>query len=198
MRFSLTALRLSDKYSDLEGVLQISGTSAGCAESHRANFVAQMRRVPGPVAIICSADGTERSGLAATAWNSVCADPPMLLVCVNRSASAHRLIAATGAFSVNLLDVADTETVAIFSNQRGLAGSERFVDGDWEDGAIGQPMLKRGIVTFECLVEAHHQHGTHSVFIGLIHSMRARGDGNPLLYMDGAYSQPKPLEEFAR
>lgn len=182
----------------MERVLEILGTSASCAEGHRAHFVSQMRMVPGPVAIICSADGSARSGLAATAWNSVCADPPMLLVCVNRSASAHDLITGSGAFSVNLLDAADTEAVAIFSNQRGLSGADRFVEGDWEDGAIGQPLLKRSIASFECLVEAHHQHGTHSVFIGLIHSMRGRTGGHPLLYMDGGYCRPSPLEQIAR
>jgi flavin reductase len=149
-----------------------------------------MRMVPGPVALVCSAHEGARSGLAATAWNSVCADPPMLLVCVNRTASGHNLITASGAFSVNLLDVTDTEAVAIFSNQRSLSGADRFLPDDWEDGALGQPLLKRSIASFECQVEDHHQHGTHSVFIGLIHSMRGRADGSPLIYMNGSFCKP--------
>ncbi|VWX54169.1 flavin reductase family protein [Novosphingobium sp. 9U] len=165
------------------------------AESHRASFVSQMRMVPGAVAIVCSAEEGQRSGLAATAWNSVCADPPMLLVCVNRSASAHDLILRSGAFSVNLLDSSDTETVAIFSAQRGLNGADRFVAGAWEDGPMGQPMLKRSVASFECQVEEHHQYGTHSVFIGLIHDMRARAEGDPLVYMKGSYCRATNLEE---
>ena len=62
-----------------------------------------MRAVPGAVALIASKAEGQRSGLAATAWNSLCADPPMLLACVNRNASAYPLIARSRAFSVNLL-----------------------------------------------------------------------------------------------
>ena len=69
----------------------------------RAMFVGQMRRVPGAVAIVATAADGDRTGLAATAWNSLCADPPMLIACINRNASAHPMIHRAGAFSVNLL-----------------------------------------------------------------------------------------------
>lgn len=164
-----------------------------CPDDHRANFVAQMRVVPGPVALICTADGDNRTGMAATAWNSLCADPPMLLVCVNRSASANEMIVSSGRFSVNLLSTDDVETVAIFSAQRGLAGAARFLDGAWEEGQLGQPMLKGAVAVFECELEARHSHGTHDIFIGRVRQMTRTPGAEPLLYMDGGYCTPAPL-----
>lgn len=164
-----------------------------CADDHRASFVAQMRVVPGPVALICSADGTERTGMAATAWNSLCAEPPMLLVCVNRKASANEMIVASGRFSVNLLATYDVETVAIFSAQRGLSGAARFLEGQWDTGELGQPMLKSAVAVFECELEAKHSHGTHDIFIGRVRTMTKTAGAEPLLYMDGAYCTPVPL-----
>lgn len=164
-----------------------------CPDDHRANFVAQMRVVPGPVALICSADGDERTGMAATAWNSLCAEPPMLLVCVNRKASANEMIVSSGRFSVNLLSTDDVETVAIFSAQRGLSGAARFLDGQWDEGELGQPMLKGAVAVFECELEAKHSHGTHDIFIGRVRHMTKTAGAEPLLYMDGGYCTPAPL-----
>src|SRR5690606_4186305 len=114
----------------------------------RETYLRQMRLVPGAVAIVATASGDERTGLAATAWTSVSADPPMLLVCVNRSASAYPLVMRARAFSVNMLADAHSETVAIFSAQRELEGRERFLDGEWIDGTEGQPILRDAVASF--------------------------------------------------
>lgn len=168
--------------SQTMGAAPISGAD-------RAAFVKSMRAVPGAVAIITSASGDEKTGMAATAWNSLCADPPTLLVCVNQTASAHALIHRAGAFSVNLVPSDAAETVAIFSAQRGLNGADRFVEGHWSSGPGGQPMLDSAIVSFECELTADHTYGTHTVFIGKVGEIRSTDRGEALIYLDGAYSR---------
>lgn len=165
-----------------------------CPETHRANFVEQMRSVPGAVALICSAASGKRTGMAATAWSSLCADPPMLLVCVNRNASVHAMIERSRKFSVNLLATDDVETVAIFSGQRDLAGEARFSQSSWGTGPAGQPLLSNSVTAFECELEASHSYGTHDIFIGKVQHTR-RGVGElPLIYLDGCYWEPTRLE----
>lgn len=154
----------------------------------RGAFLRSMRAVPGPIALIASkADGL-RSGLAATAWNSLCADPPMLLACVNRTASAYPLITAARAFSINLLPRGSNELVAIFSKQRGLEGDARFIEGQWEEGPLGMPMLRRSVVSFECSLEGSHDYGSHSILIGRVGEVRARDEEEALLYVDGCFA----------
>lgn len=156
--------------------------------ARRAEFLGQMRRIPGSVAIVATALGEDRTGLAATAWNSLCADPPMLLACVNRNASAYQLIQRAKAFSINLLPIDHGETVAIFSAQRGLDGASRFLDEMWTDGMLGQPMLREAVVSFECSLEGTHDYGTHTILIGKVESMNFRSDAEAMLYLDGCFA----------
>jgi flavin reductase len=162
-------------------------------DEHREQFVRQMRRVPGAVAIVASADGEERTGMAATAWNSLCADPPLMLICVNRNASVHPLIVRTKLFSLNLLDASEAETVAIFSAQRGLESSDRFKQEHWVDSPSGQPFLKGATASFECELLDSHAYETHEIFIGKVRHMDMAETVDPMLYFDGAFCQATPI-----
>ena len=157
-------------------------------EQIREDFRRNMRAVPGPVAIVAVANGAERSGLSATAWNSLSADPPMLLACINRKASAHDIIRRAGAFSINLLAGGSHELVATFSGQRGIDGAERFASDLWRDGPSGQPMLINAVAAFECALEGVHDYGSHSILVGRVGEMRNRCEGQALLYVDGSFA----------
>lgn len=158
-------------------------------DTHRTDFLQTMRAVPGAVAIVAAADGDDRTGMAATAWNSLTADPPMVLVCVNKSASVHDLIHRTRAFSLNVMSVDDQETVAIFSARTGLQGRDRFLEGRWSTGPGGQPLLIGSKATFECDLVADHIYGTHSVFIGLVRGSQRHDEADALLYLDGRFAR---------
>ena len=68
-----------------------------------ATFRACMRQVPGAVTVVTTVHEGTRGGLTATAVCSVSADPPQILVCVNRSSSAEAVIVAAGRFGVSFL-----------------------------------------------------------------------------------------------
>jgi flavin reductase (DIM6/NTAB) family NADH-FMN oxidoreductase RutF len=157
------------------------------AEGFRAHFLNRMREVPGAVALIATVHEGKRGGLAATAWCSLSADPPTMLVCVNRNASAHDAIVASGLFSVNQLATVHEEIVAIFSNQRGLQGSDRFLEGDWQDGSRGTPLLRKAVTAYECAVVGRMVYETHSLFIGQVVDMIAPGEvADPAAFFKGA------------
>ena len=158
------------------------------ADEMRAAFLGQMRLVPGAVAIIATAVEGSRTGLAATAWNSLCADPPMLIACINRTSSAHPLIQRAGAFSISLLPSDASETVAIFSKQRGLEGSDRFIADQWTEGKMGQPMLRAAIASFECELVDAHDYGTHTILIGRVGHMTSPNESEAMLYLDGCFA----------
>ena len=157
--------------------------------AHRTRFLAFMRRVPAPVAIIACASEHGSSGLAATSWCSLTADPPMMLACVNRSASAHDLILAAGAFSINVLPEHEDEVCAVFSGQRGLEGADRFLPGLWRPGQLGQPLLTTAIAAFECRLVGQHGYSTHTLLTGAVVAMAPGADGQALLYLEGAYAR---------
>jgi flavin reductase (DIM6/NTAB) family NADH-FMN oxidoreductase RutF len=159
----------------------------------RQAFTHSMRHVPGAVAIVATEFEGQRRGLAATAWCSLSTEPPSILVCVNKNASAHDFIVRSRTFSINQLSAEHTEMVAVFSNQRGLQGDARFEEGGWEAGTTGVPVLSSAIVGIECRVSEHHDHNTHSVFIGTVSGLRVPTQGEPLVYLNSRYARPAPL-----
>jgi len=157
------------------------------AASMRTLYLKRMRNVPGAVAIIGTALKGVRGGLAATAWSSLSADPPSMLVCVNQSASAHDMIVGSGVFTINQLASSHDETVAIFSNRRGLQGDNRFLADEWMTGSTGAPVLTSAVTAFECRVVKHVIHETHSIFIGQVEAIFVHdADCDPVSYFDGA------------
>src|ERR1044071_1580189 len=97
-----------------------SRSSGGCAHAVVAEdqFKLGMRQVTSSVAVVTSRAGRVRNGLTATAVCSVCAHPPPLLVCINRSASAEPLITESGSFAVNFLTEEQHPIARLFSKSK--------------------------------------------------------------------------------
>src|SRR5882757_6732815 len=68
-----------------------------------AAFRKGMRHLAASVTLITTRHRDVRGGLTATAVCSVSVDPPQILVCVNKTASAHDPIGEAGFFCVNIL-----------------------------------------------------------------------------------------------
>jgi flavin reductase (DIM6/NTAB) family NADH-FMN oxidoreductase RutF len=152
-----------------------------------AAFRAGMRAMPGAVAIIATGLAGARTGMTATAVCSLSDSPPMLLCCVNASASAHPLIREHGAFSINLLAEEQAEIAARFAGRDGLKGEARFALGDWGTAETGAPVLRDAMVSFDCTLQAEHVHATHSIFVGAVRGLSARAGAPPLLYLAGGF-----------
>ena len=146
-----------------------------------------LREVPGAVAVITTGKTGARTGLTATAVCSLSDSPPMLLACVNGSASAHPVIRDTGRFTVNILSDEHVEVAGHFSNRHGTEGEARFVDPDWTELASGGSILSSAVASFDCVLEAEHHYGTHSIFIGRVEAAEARSGLSPMIYLNGQF-----------
>lgn len=154
------------------------------------SFRAIMRHQAGAVALICSGKTGARVGLTATAVCSLTDDPPTILVCVNKNASAHDTIAQSRQFSVNLLTERHSELAGIFSGQTELSGEARFlVEGyNWAEHASGTPWLKEAVANLDCTVTDQQEFSSHSVFIGKVSEGAFDAKAPPLIYCRGAFS----------
>jgi flavin reductase (DIM6/NTAB) family NADH-FMN oxidoreductase RutF len=122
-----------------------------------------------------------RFGLTATAVSSVTADPPRILVCVNKSGQTHEKILASGHFCVNVL-AEDQDLVAMLFAGMGGRDADRFSAGDWHELATGAPALGGASAVFDCrLVETFGQ-STHTIFLGEVVAVESRKGAEPLLY----------------
>jgi flavin reductase (DIM6/NTAB) family NADH-FMN oxidoreductase RutF len=129
--------------------------------------------------------------MAATAVVSVCAEPPALLVAVNRSASIHAILSASDEFCVNLLSHRHAELVAAFSGK--LKGAARFAEGDWRYTETGVPVLADALASIVCRTISRVDIGTHTLFIGEAAAIANHADIAPLAWMDGGFARCEPL-----
>lgn len=155
-----------------------------------------MRRLAGACTIITSRgdEGLGRSGwvgMVATAVASVTAEPPRLLVCVNRSTFAHGVITRSGVLGVNVLGSDGLDQARCFSG--GVPPQERFAGGNWQIAPAGAPLLASALVGFDCRVAEAIAASTHDIFICDVADVLLREQGgDPLIYFDGAFLGERP------
>lgn len=155
-------------------------------------FRAAMARFPGAVTIVATGVGEGRRGITATAVCSVTADPPSLLVCLNRKTGTCAAVAENGRFTVNLLPGDGGPLALIFAGATGASGAGKFQSGDWIADVSGQPRLSDAIVTFSCDVSEQMLAGTHLIFIGQITAITTT-EGAPLVYEQSRFHRLEPV-----
>jgi flavin reductase (DIM6/NTAB) family NADH-FMN oxidoreductase RutF len=142
-----------------------------------------MRRFATGVAIVTTAHDGRVHGFTANAFASVSAAPPTVLICVNRSGSAHPLIASSQRFCVNVLAL-DQQHLA-----KRFAGGEprsRFEGVAYRRGATGAPILEGTLAHLDCTVAEELTASTHTIFTGHVVDAGWR-EGAPLGYFDREY-----------
>lgn len=151
-------------------------------------FKKGMRHLAASVTLITTRHHDLRGGLTATAVCSVSAEPPQILVCVNKSASAHDPIGESGFFCVNILSPGHRKLAERFAGMDGIEGDERFHDlGDWSTLTTGAPVLRGCPVSFDCRLVTKVSAGTHTIYIGEIVDLVLDPAAAPLLYADGSF-----------
>ena len=161
-----------------------------------AAFKRGMRHLAASVTLITTRHHELRGGLTATAVCSVSAEPPQILVCVNKSASAHDPIGEAGFFCVNILSPGHRKIAERFAGMDGVEGDERFVDmGEWSSLSTGAPVLKGCPVSFDCRLVSKVSAGTHTVYIGEIVDLALDPAAHALLYADGNFVHGELLKK---
>lgn len=164
-----------------------------------AAFKKGMRHLAASVTLITTRHRELRGGLTATAVCSVSAEPPQLLVCVNKTASAHDPIGEAGFFCVNILSPQHRKLAERFAGMDGVEGDERFRDmGEWSILSTGAPVLRGCPVSFDCRLVTRVAAGTHTIYIGEIVDLTLDPVAPALLYCDGAFVHGDMLKKAAQ
>jgi flavin reductase (DIM6/NTAB) family NADH-FMN oxidoreductase RutF len=125
-------------------------------------------------------------GMTVTAFSSVSAEPPQILVCLNHSADTGEGIDQNQRFAVNILNADQQDVSNNFSG--GSSQEERFANAAWHLGSTGVPILDESLMSLECKVIEKVRAGTHWVIIGEVQEAISRS-GEPLLYFRSNYRQ---------
>src|SRR5262245_29376527 len=122
-----------------------------------------MRRLASGVSLVTTVLDGERHGLVATSMCSVSAEPPSLLVCVNRSSQTHDALPEAGFFCISVLGAEDDAIARRFSSPEHRR--TRFADLEWASLATGAPALTDALASFDCRIAKAVSAETHTIFI---------------------------------
>jgi flavin reductase (DIM6/NTAB) family NADH-FMN oxidoreductase RutF len=128
-------------------------------------------------------EGTDY-GLTVASFASLSLNPPLVLVCINKSSSSHDPIVKSQKFGVSILG-SDQEAI---SGRFAARGGDKFAGLDVRRGSIGVPLVGNALATLECRVHEQVVGGDHSIFIGEVVDTQTR-EGAPLLYFRAAYRE---------
>jgi flavin reductase (DIM6/NTAB) family NADH-FMN oxidoreductase RutF len=172
-------------------LLEVTARAETAAEGiSEATFAQAMSALASGVAIVtCWIDGRPW-GMTVTAFTSVSAEPPTILVSLGSQAASARAIAASGRFGVSILDQAQT-AVALHGSAPGLP---KFLDEFTHSGAgrAASPVVACALAHLDCKLERRVEHADHTIFFGRVLDARVSPGGLPLVYFRRAYRALAP------
>lgn len=145
-----------------------------------------MRRFPQGVTVVSLRAGEIEHGMTASSVASLSMDPPLFLVCVDKTARAHDLFPRAGAFVVNLLAQDQAEVSNVFARKE-LTDDERWAEVTTHESAVGAPRLDGCVGWFDCRLTDALPGGDHTIYVGEVVEAIPGADKPPLVYHDGAY-----------
>ncbi|MEP6703702.1 MAG: flavin reductase family protein [Acidobacteriota bacterium] len=147
------------------------------------DFRAALSRFPSGITVVTSrGPAGDLHGITVSAFCSVSMNPPLILVCIEKTTGSHAAIEDSGFFVVNILAAGQDEISERFS----LPKVEKFEAVDRTPGLGEVPMLTAALVTLECRLNNAFDGGDHTIFIGEVENTSVK-DGAPLVYFHGSY-----------
>jgi flavin reductase ActVB len=149
------------------------------------DFLRAMARVPGPVTVVTTIDPQGRPwGFTASSFSSLSLHPPLVLVCLNKTASTHAVFVATSHFLVNVLAEGQAAVAVRFAR----SGLDRFAAGDTRLCELGLPGVPHACARLACSLYQVIDGGDHSIIVGQVHSVHT-GDDDALAYCDRSFAR---------
>lgn len=156
----------------------------------RADFIAAMRGVASSVTVVTTGGPAGRHGATVSAFCSVSADPPSVLVCLKADSRIAHTVAANRAFCVNVLPQPREDIAQRFAGCHDAHVADRFDGVEHEAINRGGPAFA-GATSFSCILQETVDFGSHRIFIGHVVQVR-EGSPAPLAYLNGAYHRVVP------
>lgn len=137
--------------------------------------------------IVTAKSANGPAGLLGLSATHVCADPPTMLVTVDKRTSALQNILDAKHFAINYLPQGTSELADIFGGKGGLKGAERFGTATWGSLRTGAPVLDGAVGAIDCeLAEAIERHGV-VLLLGTVVATSANPERMPLIHFRGGY-----------
>jgi flavin reductase (DIM6/NTAB) family NADH-FMN oxidoreductase RutF len=144
-----------------------------------------MARLAASVVVISAPFGDGFRGLTATSLVSISAEPPLVLVGLERMTATRNAVVRARAFNVSVL----TRSQEFIAER--FAGRAPAVAAAWKDvphhlGTNGIPLIEGCAAWLECRLAQVHEAGDHDICVGEVDNA-IKGAGEPLILWDRSF-----------
>ncbi|MEO7148215.1 MAG: flavin reductase [Terrimesophilobacter sp.] len=130
-------------------------------------------------------------GLAVNSYASISLEPPLVLVCVQKTSSTYPALFQATHLGINILSNEQRDTVATFASRE----SNKFAGLQWHDGPHGSPLIDGSSASIEAEIKERFQAKTHTVFIAKVTHTEV-SDAVPMVYKAGHFFDGASLNEL--
>lgn len=149
-----------------------------------AQFKLAMSHFASGVTVVTTEHEGTPYGMTVASFASLSLDPPLVLICIEKTVKTHDAIAAAARFGVSILAHDQADLSGRFASKK---IDEKFAGVAYQGGAqLGVPLLDGAICTLECRVHGQFPGGDHTIFVGEVVGVATREE-KPLVYFRSGY-----------
>jgi flavin reductase ActVB len=156
---------------------------------HSAAFREALAHFASGVTIVAARGREGLVGFTATGFSSVSLSPPLILVCVAKTASAYEGVVSADLFGVSVLG----EDQQWLAERFATSGIDRFQGVALQSGASSAPLIGGALAHIECRPHARHEAGDHTLLLGEVLSASTSA-GRPLLHFARNFGALAPAD----
>ncbi len=149
-----------------------------------------MRRWATGVTIVTANHNGLQHGMTVSSFTSVSLDPPLILVCLERTTRTRQLVLDSAHFGVNVLTAGQEELSNRFAGRISDL-EDRFVGLETFTLESGAPFFAGALAWIDCRVSAVVEMSSHTIIIGQVFGVQSpennQGSLQPLLYFNRQY-----------
>lgn len=152
----------------------------------RKTFRTVLGRFATGVTVVTTMQGSQRVGITVNAFTSLSLDPPLVLICIDRTSRVHDALLESGSFAVNFLAANQANISTCFASNSDRRYRD-FGGATSHPVATGAPIIDGCLGYVDCKIVNTFPGGDHTIIIGHVEALDASDDA-PLLYYRGQYA----------
>jgi flavin reductase (DIM6/NTAB) family NADH-FMN oxidoreductase RutF len=168
----------------------VTDAQPDAAVAQAPEFADAMSELASGVVVVTCWVGDRPWGMTVTAFASVSADPPTVLVSLDSDGAAARAIASTRRFGVSMLAAEQLSLARYGSAPRATKFLEPFVQLRSGDES---PAIAGALAHLDCEVATTIEVADHTVFFGRVRIAHSSPGSVPLVYRHRGYCTLEPL-----
>jgi flavin-dependent trigonelline monooxygenase, reductase component len=150
--------------------------------------VAELRRTLGSfatgVTVVTTLDSEGApKGFTANSFTSVSLDPPLVLVCVDKTSGCYPALADASHFGINILCKDQRQVSETFASKI----ADKFAEVPWLRGITGSPIFPDSTAWLDCTLHDRLVAGDHLIVIGKVLDFGHSPEKQPLGFHRGNY-----------